>query len=104
MESDTELYIQIKVAITLRTLLARNKNSKNSIVNKTELINSYQRIATNATFNLRKATVTDAFSGNTKSSMVTVLAIVSSMGFTMKEFGEIYDNISESEVCSFSNE
>lgn len=96
MEKDTELFIQIKVAITLRRLLARNKNTNNSVSNSTELINSYQRIATNATFNLRKATVTDAFSGNTKSSMVTVIAIVNSMGFTMEEFGEVYDNISES--------
>ncbi|WLD23744.1 hypothetical protein NU10_13715 [Flavobacterium dauae] len=101
MEKDSETFIQIKVAITLRGLLKRIKSPNSSIENKIDLVNSYQKIATNANFNLRKATVTAAFSGKTKSAMTTIITIVISMGYTMKEFGEEYDKISDKQVFDF---
>jgi len=101
MEKNSETFIQIKVAITLRGLLKRIKSPNSSIENKIDLVNSYQKIATNANFNLRKATVSAAFNGKTKSAMTTIITIVISMGYTMKEFGEEYDKISDKQVFDF---
>jgi len=101
MEKNSETFIQCKVAITLRKLLAEIKNSETSLESKIDVINSYQKIATNANFNLRKATVTAAFSGKTKSAMTTVISIVISMGYTMCEFAKMYDSISDKEVLDF---
>jgi len=98
MEKNSEAFIQCKVAITLRSLLGKIKNSETATENKIDVINSYQKIATNTNFNLRKATVTAAFSGKTKSAMTTVISIVISMGYTMVEFAIMYDSISDKEV------
>jgi len=98
MEKNNEEFIQCKVAITLRRLLAQIKNSQTSTDNNIDVINSYQKIATNTNFNLRKATVTAAFSGKTKSAMTTVIAIVISMGYTMVDFSLMYDSISDKQV------
>lgn len=98
METNSEAFIQCKVAITLRKLLAKIKECETSTENKSDVINSYQKIANNTNFNLRKATVTAAFSGKTKSAMTTVISIVISMGYTMGEFAIVYDSISNEEI------
>lgn len=98
MEKNSEAFIQCKVAITLRGLLAKKKNTETSAENKPDIVNSYQKIATNTNYNLRKATVTAAFSGKTKSAMTTVISIVISMGYTMGEFAMMYDSISDKDV------
>ncbi|MEG0915388.1 MAG: hypothetical protein RSF68_00070 [Myroides sp.] len=101
MEKNNEAFIQCKVAITLRSLLADIKNSETSSENKFDVINSYQKIANNTNFNLRKATVTAAFNGKTKSAMTTIISIVISMGYTMGEFAKMYDSISDKEVIDY---
>ena len=103
MEKNSETFLQVKVAITLRRLLRSIKSSNSSVENKIDHVNSYQKIATNANFNLRKATVTAAFSGKTKSAMTTIIAIVISMEYTMKEFAEEFDKISDKEVFDYIN-
>ncbi|MFP3598562.1 hypothetical protein [Chryseobacterium sp. SIMBA_029] len=91
----------IKVAITLRLLLRRNKNFTDLNVENEDLVNSYEKIATNSSADIRKATVTNAFSGKKKSTMITIILIVESMGFTMKDFGEQYNRISDKDILEF---
>lgn len=79
-----------KVAITLHKLLQRINIS---IENKIDLVNSYRKIAINANFNLRKDKVTAAFSCKMKNTMTTIITIVVSMGYTMKEFAGEYNQV-----------
>jgi hypothetical protein len=102
MYSDVEKIIMVKTAIALRLLLSRNKAlSQNE---STKIIDSYEKIAINANGDIRKATVTNAFSGKKRSSMVTIILIVESMGFTMLEFGEIYNNIKDEQILKFQQD
>lgn len=50
---------------------------------------------------LRKATVNDIFNANTKSRIITLIAIVESLGFTMNVFGKIYDDVTEKDIADF---
>ncbi|WBV56488.1 hypothetical protein PFY10_20075 [Chryseobacterium daecheongense] len=91
----------IKTAIALRLLLSRNKGYSEN--NKSDIIDSYEKIAINSNADIRKATVTNAFSGKKRSSMVTITLIVESMGFTMFDFGEQYCNITNKQILDFQN-
>ncbi len=70
-------------------------------IEKDDLVNSYEKIAANSSADIRKATVTNAFSGTKKSTMVTIILIVESMGFNMKDFGDKYDKITEKDIGEF---
>lgn len=99
MYNDVEKIIMIKTAIALRLLLSRNKSlSQNE---SKDIINSYEKIAINSHSDLRKATVNNAFSGRKRSSMVTIVLIVESMGFTMLDFGEEYSKIEDEQILEF---
>ncbi|WP_131327995.1 hypothetical protein [Chryseobacterium vrystaatense] len=93
----------IKVAITLRALLERNRNKNYADPNAENkaLVNSYEKIATNSSSDIRKATITNAFSGKKKSTMITVILIVDSLGYTMNDFGEQYDKITDKDIVEF---
>ncbi|WP_156105541.1 hypothetical protein [Chryseobacterium populi] len=54
----------IKTAIALRLLLSRNKSHSQSY--DSDNIDSYEKIAINSNADIRKATVTNAFSGKKK--------------------------------------
>ncbi len=102
MYSDVEKIIMAKTAIALRLLLSRNKTlSQNE---SADIIDSYEKIAINATGDIRKATVNNAFSGKKRSSMVTIILIVESMGFTMSDFGEIYNDIKDEQILKFQQD
>jgi len=101
MYKESEKIIMLKVAITLRLLLSRNKNYADLDIEKGDLVNSYEKIAANSSADIRKATVTNAFSGSKKSTMVTIILVVESMGFNMKDFGEQYDKITEKDLEEF---
>lgn len=101
MYKESEKIIMLKVAITLRLLLSRNKNYADLNIEKDDLVNSYEKIAANSSADIRKATVTNAFSGTKKSTMVTIILIVESMGFNMKDFGDQYDKITEKDIEEF---
>jgi len=99
MLNDAEKIIMIKTAIVLRLLLSRNKGySQNE---KSEIIDSYEKIAINSNADIRKATVTNAFSGRKRSSMITIALIVESMGFTMLDFGDLYSKITNNQILEF---
>lgn len=99
MFTDTEKIIMIKTAIALRLLLGRNKGYSEN--NKSDIIDSYEKIAINSNADIRKATVTNAFSGKKRSSLVTIILIVESMGYLMRDFAEIYDKLSEKDIAKF---
>ncbi len=60
---------------------------------------SYNDIALNA--NLRKATVSNSFNGNTAPNMVTLINIIEGMGFNLLEFAKIYHSISYFDIVKF---
>ena len=104
MDKTSEDNIKFKIAIALRVLHSRNKANPKEIANKKEQINSYEKIALNISGDMRKATVTSAFDGQTKSTMVTIILIIESMGYTISQFGEEYDKITDEDISAFKKE
>lgn len=96
--------IGLKTAITLRILLSRNKATVKKDSDKKELVNSYEKISMNSSADIRKATVTNAFNGETRSEMSTIVLIVESMGYTLRDFAEVYDKITEKDISAFQKE
>lgn len=103
MIKSVEKIIIVKVAITLRLLLDRNKNFLQTLSENENIINSYEKISNNSSSDLTKATVNAAFSGKKRSAMTTVVLIVESMGFTMIDFSEQYSQITDGQIQDFQN-
>lgn len=104
MNNKSEDYIKIKIAIALRVLHNRNKDKNKGVTDSKEHINSYEKIALNSNNDMRKATVTSAFDGHTRSAMTTVILIIESMGYTISHFAEEYDKISDEQISIFKKE
>ena len=104
MNNKSEEYIKIKIAIALRVLHNKNKDKNKGITDNKEHINSYEKIALNSSNDMRKATVTSAFDGHTRSAMTTVILIIESMGYTLSEFAEEYDKITDEDIMTFAKE
>ncbi|BFO65394.1 hypothetical protein [Chryseobacterium sp. KCF3-3] len=104
MIKESEKIIIIKTAITLRKMLSNNKSSSAKSDGSIDIVNSYDKIAANSNSELTKATVNSAFSGKKRSTMATIVLIVESMGYTMIDFAEIYDKLSERDVNKFREE
>ncbi len=104
MIKESEKIIIIKTAIALRKMLSKNKSSLSKTSDNSDLVNSYDKIAANSNSELTKATVNSAFSGKKRSTMATIVLITESMGYTMVDFSEIYDNLSEEDVIKFREE
>lgn len=104
MNNKGEEYIKIKIALTLRVLHNRNKDQNKGIIDSKEQINSYEKIALNSSNDMRKATVTSAFDGHTRSAMTTVILIIESMGYTLNQFAEEYDKITDEKIIIFKKE
>lgn len=104
MIKESEKIIIIKTAITLRKMLSNNKSSSAKSDGSIDIVNSYDKIAANSNSELTKATVNGAFSGKKRSTMATIVLIVESMGYTMIDFAEIYDKLSERDVNKFREE
>ncbi|MCT3940436.1 hypothetical protein I6H88_21365 [Elizabethkingia bruuniana] len=104
MIKESEKIIIIKTAITLRKMLSNNKSSSAKADVSVDIVNSYDKIAANSNSELTKATVNSAFSGKKRSTMATIVLIVESMGYTMIDFAEIYDQLSERDAKKFREE
>lgn len=104
MNKKGEEYNKIKIAIALRVLHNKNKEKNIVMPNSKEHINSYEKIALNSRSDIRKATVTSAFDGQTRSAMTTVILIIESMGYTLSEFAVEYDKITDEDVTTFIKE
>lgn len=99
MKKQEEEIIKIKVAISLRNLLNNNKDYSQKTGDKKDIVDSHEKISIAA--DIRKATVTDAFSGMKKSTMVTIILIVEAMGFSLKEYGAEYNKITIEQINTF---
>jgi hypothetical protein len=104
MIKESEKIIILKTAITLRKMLSMNKSYSSKVDGNSDVVNSYDKIAANSNSELTKATVNSAFSGKKRSTMATVVLIIESMGYTMLDFSEIYDKLSEKDVIIFREE
>lgn len=99
MNKSDEEVIKIQIAISLRTLLQYNKEYALKKEKYEEIIDSYEKIALNA--DIRKATVTSAFNGSTRTAMTTVIIIIEAMGFTLNDFSKIYSEIDSKQISDF---
>ncbi|MCC2590306.1 hypothetical protein [Chryseobacterium sp. MFBS3-17] len=99
MKQHAEEIIKIKVAISLRHLLKQNKEYSQNVGKIDEIINSYEKIAIHS--DMRKATVSQAFNGVTRTAMTTIVLIIEAMNFTLVDFSKIYEEISEKQIDDF---
>lgn len=104
MNNKSEEYIKIKIAIALRVLHNRNKEKYRGKTDSNEDVNSYEKIALNSNGDMRKATVNSAFDGHTRSAMITVILIIESMGYTVSEFANEYDKITDEQISIFKKD
>lgn len=102
MKEQFEDIIKIKIAISLRTLLKQNKEYSRKKEKSEEITDSYDKIAVNA--DIRKATVTLAFNGVTRTAMTTIILIVEAMGYTLRDFSKIYSEITNKQISDFRKE
>jgi len=47
---------------------------------------------------IREATISDTFNGKTLPTITTLLVLVESMGYSLKEFTEVFDEITDEEI------
>ncbi|MCK0160089.1 MULTISPECIES: hypothetical protein [Flavobacteriaceae] len=97
MKKELEKLIRIKIAISLRRLL---ENSKKFLQSDDDIAQSYNQIA--IITGLRKGTVSDTFNAKSTPGSGTLILIVESMGFDLRDFSKLYCSINESEIKSFN--
>ena len=96
MKKELEELIRIKIAISLRRLL---ENSKKFLQSDDDIAQSYNQIA--IITGLRKGTVSDTFNAKSTPGSSTLILIVESMGFDLRDFSKLYYSINENEVQRF---
>lgn len=97
MNTEQNIY-KIKIIISLKKLLERGKSlQKETKDNK--VVYSYHGVASNAL--LRKATINDTLNGITSPKATTLISIVEAMGFTVMDFGQEFDAISDEEINEY---
>ena len=79
-------------------LLEKGKNLQME-VKDSKIVYSYHGLASNAL--LRKATINDTLNGKTSPKATTLISIIEAMGFTMKDFGDEYDKITDNDIQEF---
>jgi len=97
MKKELEELIRIKIAISLRRLL---ENSKKFLQSDGDIAHSYNQIA--IITGLRKGTVSDTFNAKSTPGSSTLILIVESMGFDLRDFSKLYCSITENEIKSFN--
>jgi hypothetical protein len=53
---------------------------------------------------MRKATVTSAFDGHTRSAMTTVILVIEAMGYKLSDFAEEYEKITDDDIKLFKQQ
>ncbi|SEI39633.1 Helix-turn-helix [Dyadobacter koreensis] len=103
MEEKERKYAQLRVAMVLTRLLEENKiladtNKKDHYKDLT-LIHSQLQISVET--GLRPATLTSIFNGDSNPTITSVIQILTALKKTFVEFGNLYENIPESEIQKF---
>lgn len=101
MKEELIQVINIKIAITLNLLLETSRKFISINKSSEEIIESYNEIALEA--DIRKATVSDAFNAKaiTGPKSTTVFLIVQAMGYSLSDFADIYDRLTNKDVERF---
>ncbi|GAB2653359.1 hypothetical protein GCM10027036_03320 [Flavihumibacter cheonanensis] len=99
VKSKEDLEIQMKYAIAFRKLMNEHRKKWIEGDQSTSVINSYNKLYLEA--ELRKATLIDIFWGKSNPSAITISKIISALGKTHKEFGELLDGITEDDLVKF---
>lgn len=96
MEKEFEELIRIKIAISLRRLL---ENGKKILQSDDDIAQSYNQIA--IITGLRKGTVSDTFNAKSTPGSGTLILIIESMGFDLRDFSKLYCSIKDNEIKNF---
>ncbi len=95
--------LHLKVIITLRKMLILNKKAQsNDTYNVAEKPATYRNIYYNS--DIREATISDTFNGKTLPTITTLLVLIEKMGYTLKEFAAIFEEVTEEEVNALDGE
>lgn len=93
MEKNSDIYIKIKVAISLKKLLTDNDSSGNTTAN------SYGKVSNNA--EIRKATVTNTLNAKSLPDTRTLIIIIEAMGYSLSDFAKVYESVDDAEINIF---
>lgn len=90
---------KIKIALSLKKLLLRNKKEFIEGGTEEDIVRSYNNIAVDA--ELRKATVSDIFNAKSQPKLRTVLLIVEAMKYSFTDFAKEYESVSTKDIDAF---
>lgn len=97
MKIESNAY-KIKIILSLKKLLEKRNNLQKDIVDN-KIIYSYHVISSNAL--IRKATVNDTLNGKTSPTVITLISMIEALDFTMIDFGEAYQSITDNDVKQY---
>lgn len=98
-KSKEDLEIQMKYAIAFRKLMNEHRKKWIEGDSGPSVLNSYDKLCLET--ELRKATLLDIFWGKSNPSSITVSKIITSLGKTHKEFGALFDGVTEEDLTNF---
>lgn len=102
-KNKTARSLHLKVIITLRKMLILNKKAQSKDdYNVAKQPATYRDIYYNS--EIREATISDTFNGKTLPTITTLLVLIERMGYSLKEFAEIFEKVTEEEVNALDGE
>jgi transcriptional regulator with XRE-family HTH domain len=100
---EEQVYIKYRYALAIKMLQEKNKKLKKKNDKKgiedINLDQSYDDISSST--GLRKATISNIITGVSEIKSYTLYLILKSLGFSYSQFGKVFDNLSEQEVCEY---
>ncbi|OJW80273.1 MAG: hypothetical protein BGO69_05425 [Bacteroidetes bacterium 46-16] len=97
-----QLLGQLKVGLAFKKLMEENERLKTEGRGKPTLITSLGQLSSAA--DLRKATLSDLFTGNSNPKISTINVVLSALGKTFTDFARYMDAITESEAWNYHKE
>lgn len=102
-KNKTARLLHLKVIITLRKMLILNKKAQsNDDYSVEDQPATYRNLYYNS--DIREATISDTFNGKTLPTITTLLVLIEKMGYTLKEFAEIFEEVTEAEIIELDEQ
>ena len=96
---DIDPHIKIKIILSLKKLLSSSKENRPINDDNEAMADSYEKIGRNA--QIRKATVSNTFTGESSPKSETLIAIIKGMGFNLMDFAKVYEKITDLEIDNY---
>src|SRR5690554_4082839 len=89
--------VHLRIIYSLRQMLGNNKIKRSEDPDSSyKFPSTYRDIYFKS--DIREATISDTFNGKTLPNATTLFIIIESMGYSLKEFTEIYEQVSKEEL------